>query len=130
MDKNLEGYLQKKHPSQFVDLYGDKKDTCLAFGLACSEGWFPIIEQACARIQEILDKNPVEFKWLQIKEKWGQLTLNGAFTNEEEAIPAVYDIIKEAQTDSLKVCEICGIRGKVTTKGIWVRTLCNKCRFG
>jgi hypothetical protein len=131
MKQELEKQLQDKFPKQFRDLYGHKAETCMAWGLTCGEGWFPIIEQACTKIQEVLDKHPdMDFKWLQIKEKFGQLTLYGGFTNEEGMPNEICDIIKETQKDSLKVCEICGTReGEITTKGIWIRTLCNGCRY-
>lgn len=132
MKQELEKQLQDKFPKQFRDLYGNKAETCMSWGLTCGEGWFQIIEQACARIQEVLDKHPdMDFKWLQIKEKYGQLTLDGGFTNEEGNPNEVYDIIRETQEDSITVCEICGTReGEITTKGIWIRTLCNSCRCG
>lgn len=131
MNKELEKQLQDKFPKQFRDLYGNKSETCMAWGLQCAEGWFQIIEQACTRIQEVLDKHPaMDFKWLQIKEKYGQLTLNGGFTNEEGAPNEVANIIKEAQRESLKICEICGKEGELATEYVWIRTLCNGCRFG
>lgn len=135
MKKELELKLQEKYPKQFRDLYGDEKLTCMSRGLTCSSGWFEIVEQACSRIQEVLDKNPMmDLKWRQIKEKFGQLVLNGQLSCQDKVIcneHVVYDIIKEIQEESLKVCEICGTRDAVNrTWDAWIRSLCEKCRSG
>lgn len=49
-----------------------------------------------------------------------------------EAIPIeeedVNDVIMWAQSESLKVCEMCGSRENVTTSGSWIKTLCADCR--
>lgn len=125
MNKELEKGLQERFPKQFRDLYGDMRETCMHWGCTCGQGWYGIIEQACAQIQEELDSHPeLDFKWLQIKEKFGQLVLNGSGGNER-----IYEIIKKFQQKSLEVCEICSTdEGNITTKGSWIRTLCDDCR--
>lgn len=125
MNKELEKQLQEKYPKQFRDLYGDERFTCMSRGCTNGGGWYGIIEQACSQIQEELDSHPeIDFKWRQIKEKFGQLVLNGSPGNER-----IYGIIKKFQQKSLEVCEICSTDdGVITTKGSWIRTLCDSCR--
>jgi len=125
MNKELEKQLQERFPKQFRDLYGDMRETCMHWGCTNGSGWYGIIEQACSQIQEELDAHPeLDFKWLQIKEKFGQLVLNGSGGNER-----IYEIIKKFQQKSLEVCEICSTdEGNITTKGSWIRTLCDSCR--
>lgn len=125
MKKELEKQLQEKYPKQFRDLYGDMRTTCMHWGCTTGNGWFGIIEQACSQIQEELDAHPeIDFKWRQIKEKFGELVLNGSPGNER-----IYEIIKKSQQKSLEVCEICSTdKGNITTEGSWIRTLCDNCR--
>lgn len=125
MNKELEKQLQEKFPKQFRDLYGNVRETCMHWGCTNGGGWYGIIEQACSEIQEELDSHPeIDFKWRQIKEKFGQLVLNGSPGNER-----IYEIIKNFQQKSLEVCEICSTdEGNITTKGGWIRTLCDSCR--
>lgn len=125
MKKELEKQLQEKYPKQFRDLYGPSATTCMHFGLTCSKGWYGIIEHTCSQIQEELNTHPeIDFKWHQIKEKFGQLVLNGSPGNER-----IYEVIKKFQQESLGVCEICSTTEGITTEGSWIRTLCEKCRF-
>jgi translation initiation factor 2 beta subunit (eIF-2beta)/eIF-5 len=125
MNKELEKQLQEKFPKQFRELYGNVRETCMYFGLTCGNGWHGIIEQACFQIQEELNAHPeLDFKWRQIKEKFGQLVLNGSPGNER-----IYEIIKKYQQKSLEICEICSTdNDEITTEGSWIRTLCKKCR--
>jgi len=58
----------------------------------------------------------------QIKEKFGGLRFyaSGASREQDDAIDA-------AERDSYKVCELCGSRRDVTTRGSWLLTRCLEC---
>lgn len=60
-------------------------------------------------------------KVFQVKEKWGGLRfyLNGG-TEEMQAA------INKAEKESLQICEICGMPGRIRNNG-WTVTLCDRC---
>jgi len=121
MKKELVQKLQQEFPSYFRNLYGDPKDSCLAFGLECNDGWFDIIWKVCLDIRATgKDK---EFFFTQIKEKFGGLRLYCNYAHSD-----VWDIIDAAEEESYKVCENCGSRDQVTSEGSWITTLCGECR--
>ena len=121
MDQALESKLIKEFPSMFVDMYGDPQYTCLAFGLECNKGWFPLIYNACKKIAKF--DGSKTFKFNQIKEKFGGLRLYCEGGNQD-----IYKIIDQAEKESYETCENCGTKKNVTTEGGWIQTLCKSCR--
>lgn len=97
--------------SNFKNWYKD----CFPVG----EGWRPLIEKL---VNDIIKINP-KVEVTQVKEKFGGLRFYIIGGNDE-----VYDLIDLAENESLKICENCGTKENVTTKGGWLVTLCNKCR--
>ena len=81
------------------------------------EGWYPLIQNL---IQEL-----VELGWdrkiTQVKEKFGGLRFYIEHGSEE-----VYKLIEKAESDSYKICEMCGKKGKVEEKYGWLKSLCSK----
>ena len=145
MSPELEHELVSKYPDIFKDYKGDPKDTCLAFGIECGDGWFDIIERLCHLIQSEVDyinrmhKDKMKYRcWaVQVKEKYGTLRFyyefsyaEGLSKQEQEIIHRSTDHIggmsAMAAKMSARVCEHCGDRGKVT-HGSFPRTLCNAC---
>lgn len=120
MNKELEKKLMDAYPKFFEDMYGSPMSTCMAWGCACGEGWYNIIENACKELAKVA---PPEFKFAQIKEKFGGLRLYTDYGNA-----ATNKIVGEAETESYKTCEYCGTKEDVTTEGGWVQTLCKTCR--
>ena len=51
MKKELEEQLYKKYPKLFAEVGLSPMQSCMAFGLECSEGWYNIIERMCSLIQ-------------------------------------------------------------------------------
>lgn len=69
-----------------------------------------------------------EYQILQAKEKFGVLRLYVQFsvllrdlTSTQEA---AYSLIRDAETKSATVCELCGEKGELRPVG-WVKTLCD-----
>jgi hypothetical protein len=62
MNKQLDDLLVKKYPKIFVDRYGDKMKTAMVWGFACGDGWFHILNNACALIQNRIDHSVKERK--------------------------------------------------------------------
>lgn len=99
--------LADEFPELFVDLYGDKRETCMAWGITCGDGWFDLIYYLCANIQNYITSNHMpQPKILQIKEKFGKLRF---YISESD------DYIRGmkwmAETISGMTCEICGEKG-------------------
>lgn len=121
MKKELQLQLQREFPNMFVDLWGDPRTTCMAWGCCVGDGWYDLIYKLCSDIKTL---NPPEnFKWTQIKEKFGGLRAYwvGATT-------PISQLVDEAERDSYTICEDCGSKENVTSEGGWIRTLCKKCR--
>lgn len=121
MDKDLEAILIKDFPTFFREMYGDPRETCMHWGCSVGEGWFDLIYGLCLKIKE---ENPSpDFKFAQIKEKFGHLTVYADGGNKK-----IYELIENAWKESEKTCEICGTKGNVTLEGRWVKALCGDCR--
>ena len=86
-------------------------------------GWRNIVNTLCEDIIAIDDTVDVS----QVKEKFGTLRfyINGG--NSE-----IYNLICNAEEESLYVCEICGSKENVETRpfkgAMWLLTLCKMCR--
>ena len=45
MKLELENKLVEKYPAMFVNYHGDERDTCMAFGFECGDGWYDILDK-------------------------------------------------------------------------------------
>ena len=96
----------------------------MAFGLDCSKGWYPLIEELFDKIQELVDNDP-QYKALevvQVKEKYAELRV---YTNAYWE--TIENLIDEYTKKSKHICEWCGKKGKIRNDNGWYTTLCNKC---
>lgn len=129
MKRELEEALRRDYPSFFRDLYGSPPTTCMAYGLTCEDGWEPIVRRLC---QELTPLVPADFKFEQIKEKFGTLRVYVAYEPDcdSDLDGAIHQAIEEAELASWETCEFCGIRDdEVRCKGTsYIRTLCPLCR--
>lgn len=124
MRLELERQLVEKYPELFRDKDSPPTESLMCFGCECDDGWYNIIESACGIIAHHIRNHPdvaeiADFRWVQIKEKFGTLRLyyiGGA----DEYILGVIDMAEDLSGD---VCEICGNAGKLCGTG-WFKTLC------
>ena len=87
------------------------------------KGWRPLVEKLIKDICLLDDTIEI----FQIKEKFGGLRFYiGAI--EGSIFDKIYELINEAEKDSYNICEECGTRDNVSTKGSWILTLCDTCR--
>ena len=101
------------------------QNNLMAFGFDCGKGWTPILIDLCDKIQNLVDANLEtykDFKFLQVKEKFGGLRV---YTNFDT--PEIEKLIDEAEDRCSKTCEVCGKPGHMTYRGMWAQTLCNRC---
>ena len=92
------------------------------------DGWFDLLWKLCEDIQSILDrpgneKIKKDFTVVQVKEKFAGLRF---YTRR--STPEIETLTNQAETDSLKICEICGKPGTVDRKRGWILTLCKSCK--
>lgn len=99
--------------------------------IECGDGWLDLIDQTLGQIDSYLKKSnesatlfpktkkPIEpVKILQIKEKWGVLTIY--FTGGDEV---VRNLIALSQKISQHTCEITGNKGQLMIKNLYYKTL-------
>jgi hypothetical protein len=150
MDQALQDTLFEKHPTLFVNKDEDIRNSCMAWGIECGNGWHDIISSLCWMIQQREDNIKSRQEYLKKQDKNIQKDLNINIIGEEvEYFPVRFDQIKEkfgglriyftggddyveglvsmAESFSYQVCELCGEKGKPNKNG-WISTLCEKCR--
>ena len=121
MKKELEQQLYNEFPDFFRDVNLSIYESCMAWGIETNDGWFNLIKDMCQQIQN--SNPPKDFKFSQIKEKFGQLTVYCDNYNQQ-----ILDIIQKFEDESLKICEKCGSMDDVIQTGKWILTLCKQCR--
>ena len=119
MDKELQNKLREKYPTVMKEYGGDMRQTCMAWGVCCGDGWYDIIDKLCSKLE------PMGVVAAQIKEKFGGLRfyINPVDKGDWDTI---HNAINEAERKSYKTCENCGQPGE-RKGGAWVRTLCDEC---
>jgi hypothetical protein len=90
-------------------------------GIFCGYGWYCLIDELCAQIQEHVDRNAVEQPTaIQIKEKFGELRFS--IQGGDAQIRA---LIISARHRSVEICEVCGGAGKLLERSNkWLHTRC------
>ena len=123
MDQELEKKLVEKYPDALSEYGGDAMKTCMAWGFECGNGWFKIMEELCEKIGNIPG-----FKFSQVKEKFGTLTIYYDGPNNEDDRAIVRQAVDDAEIKSSNTCEICGEPGERKSNNGWLSTDCKKCR--
>lgn len=92
----------------------------------CRDGWLPLINRLSAKIEEILiDMPEPDRAWyyvVRIKQKFGILR----FCMSRYPSDQVYELIREAETESKTICERCGAPGTLYTEASW-EVICDRC---
>lgn len=132
MTRELEAKLVEKYPKILVNIHGDPKRTCMAWGLEVGDGWYKLLDECMDKIQYFCDlcssgDREVQVVADQIKEKFGALrfytSVLGASDIENDIID---DILREAERCSNNTCEVSGDGGSLCQRGGWYRTLSRK----
>lgn len=87
------------------------------YGLACGEGWYPIVSQ----LHEKLKLIDPDYQVFQIKEKFGTLRYYSSLDGNGE----VRKLVRQAELASAETCEVCGAPG-VLRERAWLKTLCDQ----
>jgi len=139
MKEELQQKLYDEYPNLFSNKDKSIRESCMAWGCDCGDGWYDILSSLCFMIKQHEDNNiwqteykqktdatytsdyyPVKFD--QIKEKFGGLRIY--YTGGDSYIEG---LVSMAESFSYQICEPCGERGK-PNKGGWISTLCENCR--
>ena len=144
MKLELEQQLVSKYPNLLKEYGGDPKETCMAFGIECGDGWYHLIDTLCSTIQHQVDW--INQLWpelnfscaaVQVKEKYVGLRFYYEFfyatdlpAEEMKRLEGAMDRIAGmtilAEKMSGTICENCGIKC-ARGEGIFPRTLCRAC---
>jgi len=131
MSPEKDAELCSRYPLIFKDRDGSAMDTCMAWGFECGDGWFDLLDTLCEEIQRHVDwksknlseeeKESLQVVASQVKEKFG--TLRFYYHGGDDTVTGMINL---AEALSHKICEDCGVPGKIHTDG-WHRVLCNSC---
>lgn len=108
------------YPDLFNELHN--KSCISLFGIECEDGWFELLKDCIAELKEICEKEGINIKANQIKEKYGTLRF---YVSEEN--DAIAKAIMKAEKRSAKTCENCGKEGELKNRGYWLYTQCAEC---
>ena len=138
MKKELQEKLYEKYPKLYRQKDLDARVTAMCWGVSCGSGWFNIIDNLSATIQDRVewlngegfhdyrempaDHVSVTVEAVQVKEKYGGLRF---YVNGSDAY--IDGAIRLAERLSHKTCEMCGAPGKTNQSG-WRMTRCNNCQ--
>jgi len=100
---------------QFPTLVGEH------FQVWVSEGWLSLVMET---LQLLLQEQVITpaLRVFQIKQKWGDLIING-----EEFSDRAYAVVREAEIKSKSICEVCGKPGGPITSSYSPRVVGVRC---
>ena len=144
MKLELEQQLVTKYPALFKQYGGDVRETCMAFGFECGDGWYNIINTLCHSIQSEVDW--INRLWshtnysctaVQVKEKYGSLRFYYEFTYAtdlaaeymeklEGSMERISGMTILAENISATTCEQCGDKCE-REDAPFPRAICNAC---
>jgi len=119
MNKENTKKLVERFPKMFRGYHQPMTETAMCWGFECGDGWFSLLWDLCMSIEGLFP--PEEFEVTQVKEKFGSLRFYASGSTKE-----IEDKIDEAETNSSRICEWCGKKGKLRGRG-WLLTLCDTC---
>lgn len=152
MNKELQDSLVKKYPNIFRNIGGDPRETCMAWGIECGDGWHPIIDCLCAVIKNSVEN--VKWRWsdkvpdllfdvraAQVKEKYGSMRfyIDIDFDIREgldedikkdmwRTMESIHGAVSMAENMTYRTCEQCGKSGSIDHQQHWLRCECEGCR--
>lgn len=119
MHEQLDTLLCKRYPVIFSV---DNADAQPVFGFECADGWFTLIDAACALIQRHTDMASAQpLIASQVKEKFGELRFYYRGGSDYSS-----SVVRLAESLSSHVCEVCGGLGKGVSLMGWMQTRCSE----
>lgn len=133
MNIKLERKLFKKYPKIFKQRKLPMNQTCMCFGIECSDGWYNLINKLCEHLKWQTDINDYpQVEATQVKTKYGSLRFYYTFADSKKEYPQekyeyMRGCIEFAEYLSAYTCEQCGSMDNVCQTNGWITTLCGKC---
>lgn len=126
MKNDLQILLTESYSTIFKDMGGHPKYTGMAFGIECHDGWFKILDEACRKIQNVVEESGCEpVVAFQIKEKWAGMRFYYHGGNDK-----VLEIVDALEKESNRTCELCGTEWLVGITGHgWILRRCVNCWY-
>lgn len=132
MNERLQHALVEEFPGVLRYHGGEPQQTCMAWGIACGDGWFLILWELCRELERLAERarelDPdLGVTASQVKEKFGTLRfyLNAVHA---DVYDEVHTLVDRAEKRSAVTCEYCGRPGRQVNPRGWVRTLCEECQ--
>ena len=144
MNKDNQDKLFAKYPKIFRQKDMSMQETAMCWGIACGDGWFDLIDDLCANIQNRVDNVNRQRKYkienspqtlvpvkseeficeaVQVKEKFGSLCF---YTYGGDDY--IDGLVSMAESISERTCTECGEKSKPRQGRGWIYTLCENCR--
>lgn len=144
MEESKELELVAIAPVFFQNFHADPKDSCVAFGIECDDGWYIPLMNLVKKIRVLNIACKVKNCKIvadQIKEKFGELRVYYSILTEENSTQdkdfisdidmLITDAISVAEDECWHTCEVCGQKdGKdtpITSTEGWIKRLCGDC---
>jgi ribosomal protein S27AE len=126
MTKELELKLLEKYPKILANYGGDKKLTCMYWGMEHDDGWYEILDEGMEKIQYFCDRCATGVQLIadQIKEKYGTLSFYYSVKNASKLEYSILDdIVVSLEKKSTRTCEVSGKDGSLCRKSGWYKTV-------
>ena len=115
--------LIDKYPKLFRQVGLPPTVSCMAWGIECGEGWYPIIDKLSAKLIEMYGD---KIEYAQIKEKFGTMRVYVDLLDKDIKLMDVFGIISEYEAMSGIICERCGKPASIRSIRGWLCTLCDE----
>jgi hypothetical protein len=114
---------EMRWPSEPLDTFGTQP--LARWGIDVMTGWRAIVERLLANLEAEIAARAVDerdrFRILQIKEKFGRLTVH-----LRASTPGMDASIEEAANESVRTCEVCGAPGELNERNSWWAPRCEE----
>ena len=126
MKQELQDQLYAKYPQIFAQKDLPMTQTCMCWGIDTGDGWYQIIDELCAKIQDHVVEirkthRKATIEATQVKEKFGALRFYLNYSDDY-----IDNLVEEATKKSYKTCDVCGAPGHCAAYRRWWVTLCKE----
>ncbi len=134
MKKSLQQKLFDKYPKLYAQRHLTIQESCMPWGICVNSGWYDLIDGLSQNITNVLEKKGCKLtcEAVQVKEKFGGLRFYIDFSDsddwtdiDEVCAEQINRLISLAESESFKICDICGEPGTPQNDG-WISTRCEK----
>jgi hypothetical protein len=96
----------------------------------CHDGWFKLLCRLFGALESavIKAKEPKLYYVEQVKQKFGALRVEMSATHDNDGLPleGLDTALKQAESDSMSICETCGKPGYIINNHGWIYVSCDE----